>query len=174
MHVVSGAFLNDTKFPINFNYVNPSVSLTINGRIDLASQRFEASSGPLTTSNRAKLMLWWLDTGYMYALPGPSPCDSAFRPQVSIICLWSFVLECSIKVSITGTQRSVSRIHSIVDSIVLDIAWLVSNGNCASTCAQFTTLMNERHNTTIAVFGGRPGQNMEFKGSRNRSPSSNC
>ncbi|KAH8112345.1 hypothetical protein DFH11DRAFT_1511719 [Phellopilus nigrolimitatus] len=40
----------------------------------------------------------------------------------------------------------------------------VSNGNCASTCAMFSTLMNERHNTTIAVFGGKPGQNIEFKG----------
>jgi hypothetical protein len=24
--------------------------------------------------------------------------------------------------------------------------------------------MKERHNTTIAVFGGRPGQSIEFKG----------
>jgi len=40
----------------------------------------------------------------------------------------------------------------------------VSNGNCASTCAMFSTLMNERHNTTIAVFGGKPGEIMEFKG----------
>ncbi len=28
----------------------------------------------------------------------------------------------------------------------------------------FTTLMYERHNTTIAVFGGKPGLQMEFKG----------
>jgi len=41
---------------------------------------------------------------------------------------------------------------------------LVSNGNCASTCAMFSTLMNERHNTKIAVFGGKPGEIMEFKG----------
>lgn len=41
---------------------------------------------------------------------------------------------------------------------------LVSNGNCASTCAMFSTLMRERHNTTIAVFGGKPGENVEFKG----------
>ncbi|KAI5117463.1 hypothetical protein M0805_004067 [Coniferiporia weirii] len=27
-----------------------------------------------------------------------------------------------------------------------------------------STLMNERHNTTIAVFGGKPGENVEFKG----------
>ncbi|KAF9256020.1 hypothetical protein L218DRAFT_882730 [Marasmius fiardii PR-910] len=37
-------------------------------------------------------------------------------------------------------------------------------GNCASTCAMFSTLMNERLGTKIAVFGGRPGQNIEFKG----------
>ncbi|KAF4603214.1 hypothetical protein EYR38_003625 [Pleurotus pulmonarius] len=41
---------------------------------------------------------------------------------------------------------------------------IVSNGQCASTCAMFSTLMNERHNTKIAVFGGRPGQSIEFKG----------
>lgn len=41
---------------------------------------------------------------------------------------------------------------------------LVSNGNCASTCAMFSTLMNERHNIKIAVFGGKPGEIMEFKG----------
>ncbi|KAF5384319.1 hypothetical protein D9615_003317 [Tricholomella constricta] len=40
----------------------------------------------------------------------------------------------------------------------------VNNGNCASTCAMFSTLMNERHNTKIAVFGGKPGEKMEFKG----------
>lgn len=28
----------------------------------------------------------------------------------------------------------------------------------------FSTLMNERHNTKIAVFGGKPGENVEFKG----------
>ncbi|KAL0065781.1 hypothetical protein AAF712_007269 [Marasmius tenuissimus] len=41
---------------------------------------------------------------------------------------------------------------------------IVGNGNCASTCATFITLMNERLGTKIAVFGGRPGQNIEFKG----------
>lgn len=41
---------------------------------------------------------------------------------------------------------------------------IVSNGDCASTCAQFSTLMYERHNTTIAVFGGKPGEVMQFKG----------
>ena len=40
----------------------------------------------------------------------------------------------------------------------------VSNGNCASTCAQFSTLMYEQHNTTIAVFGGKPNGTMQFKG----------
>ncbi|TFK31946.1 hypothetical protein BDQ12DRAFT_693246 [Crucibulum laeve] len=41
---------------------------------------------------------------------------------------------------------------------------IVSNGNCASTCSMFSTLMNERHHTKIAVFGGKPGEQMEFKG----------
>ncbi|TDL18401.1 hypothetical protein BD410DRAFT_500291 [Rickenella mellea] len=41
---------------------------------------------------------------------------------------------------------------------------IVSNGNCASTCAMFSTVMNERHNTKIAVFGGKPGDVLQFKG----------
>jgi hypothetical protein len=41
---------------------------------------------------------------------------------------------------------------------------IVSNGNCASTCAMFSTLMYEQHNTTIAVFGGKPGSQVQFKG----------
>jgi len=28
----------------------------------------------------------------------------------------------------------------------------------------FSTLMSERHNTKIAVFGGKPGERMEYKG----------
>ncbi|KZT64325.1 hypothetical protein DAEQUDRAFT_39563 [Daedalea quercina L-15889] len=41
---------------------------------------------------------------------------------------------------------------------------IVGNGDCASTCAQFSTLMYERHNTTIAIFGGKPNETMQFKG----------
>ncbi|KAH0578442.1 hypothetical protein H2248_003590 [Termitomyces sp. 'cryptogamus'] len=41
---------------------------------------------------------------------------------------------------------------------------IVNNGNCASTCAMFSTLMNERHGTKIAVFGGKPGEDVQFKG----------
>ncbi|KAI0827407.1 hypothetical protein BC628DRAFT_177026 [Trametes gibbosa] len=41
---------------------------------------------------------------------------------------------------------------------------IVGNGNCASTCAMFSTLMNERHNTKMAIFGGKPGLSMQFKG----------
>ncbi|PPQ66788.1 hypothetical protein CVT24_008697 [Panaeolus cyanescens] len=41
---------------------------------------------------------------------------------------------------------------------------IVNNGNCASTCAMFSTLMFERHQTKIAVFGGKPGEQLQFKG----------
>ncbi|KAJ6588363.1 hypothetical protein B0H19DRAFT_1248035 [Mycena capillaripes] len=41
---------------------------------------------------------------------------------------------------------------------------IVTNGNCASTCAMFSTLMNEREQTKIAVFGGKPLENVEYKG----------
>lgn len=30
--------------------------------------------------------------------------------------------------------------------------------------AQFTTVMHERHNTRMAVFGGKPGEPLEYKG----------
>ena len=40
----------------------------------------------------------------------------------------------------------------------------VSNGDCASTCAMFSTLMFERHATKVAIFGGKPGLPMEYKG----------
>ncbi|KZT22301.1 hypothetical protein NEOLEDRAFT_1138220 [Neolentinus lepideus HHB14362 ss-1] len=41
---------------------------------------------------------------------------------------------------------------------------IVSNGDCASTCSMFSTSMYERHGTKIAVFGGKPGETMEYKG----------
>ena len=40
----------------------------------------------------------------------------------------------------------------------------MSNGNCASTCAMFSTLMYEHHDTKVAIFGGKPGEGMEYKG----------
>lgn len=40
----------------------------------------------------------------------------------------------------------------------------VSNANCASTCAMFSTLMFERHQTKIAIFGGKPGEVLQYKG----------
>jgi len=41
---------------------------------------------------------------------------------------------------------------------------IVGNGNCASTCSMFTTLMHERHGTKNIVFGGKPGETLEYKG----------
>jgi len=41
---------------------------------------------------------------------------------------------------------------------------IVSNGNCASTCAMFSTLMFERHQTQTAIFGGKPGEDVQYKG----------
>ncbi|KAI1787288.1 hypothetical protein LXA43DRAFT_717667 [Ganoderma leucocontextum] len=46
----------------------------------------------------------------------------------------------------------------------LDKIAIVGNANCASTCAMFSTLMNERHNTAIANFGGSPGSHFQYKG----------
>jgi len=41
---------------------------------------------------------------------------------------------------------------------------IVGNGNCASTCALFTTVFHELYKTRIIVFGGKPGQSIEYKG----------
>ncbi|KAF8525560.1 hypothetical protein BU17DRAFT_41653 [Hysterangium stoloniferum] len=41
---------------------------------------------------------------------------------------------------------------------------LMGNGNCASTCAMFTTLMQEKLKIKNVVFGGKPGQQIEYKG----------
>ncbi|KAF8500550.1 hypothetical protein BU17DRAFT_102522 [Hysterangium stoloniferum] len=41
---------------------------------------------------------------------------------------------------------------------------IVGNGNCASTCSMFTTLMHELHKTKNIVFGGKPGERLEYKG----------
>ncbi|KAL1747769.1 hypothetical protein HDZ31DRAFT_60946 [Schizophyllum fasciatum] len=45
----------------------------------------------------------------------------------------------------------------------LDQVAIVNNGNCASTCAMFSTLMFEHYNTKIAAFGGGTGH-LEYKG----------
>lgn len=46
----------------------------------------------------------------------------------------------------------------------LDKVAVVGNGNCASTCALFTTLMHERQGVKMAVFGAKPGEPAEYKG----------
>ncbi|KAH8986939.1 hypothetical protein EDB86DRAFT_2809239 [Lactarius hatsudake] len=48
---------------------------------------------------------------------------------------------------------------------------IIGNGYCASTCAMFTTVMFERHQTKMAVFGGNTSQSIQFKGT---SPSMIC
>lgn len=41
---------------------------------------------------------------------------------------------------------------------------VVGNGNCASTCALFSTILHEKHGVRMAVFGSKPGQPAEYKG----------
>ena len=45
----------------------------------------------------------------------------------------------------------------------LDQVAIVNNGNCASTCAMFSTLMYEHYDTKIASIGGGTGH-LEYKG----------
>ena len=51
-------------------------------------------------------------------------------------------------------------IYSFVDSVS---RVPVGNGDCASTCAMFSTLMYEHYNTKIASIGGGTGH-LEYKG----------
>ena len=41
---ISGAFLNDTVFPADHNYQDPTVPFFINGKNDPTSQRFHVST----------------------------------------------------------------------------------------------------------------------------------
>ncbi|KZV63402.1 hypothetical protein PENSPDRAFT_211766 [Peniophora sp. CONT] len=41
---------------------------------------------------------------------------------------------------------------------------ILGNANCASTCALFSSVMYERHDTKFAIFGGKPGQSIQIKG----------
>ncbi|KZV63396.1 hypothetical protein PENSPDRAFT_669711 [Peniophora sp. CONT] len=41
---------------------------------------------------------------------------------------------------------------------------IVGNANCASTCALFSSLMFEKHDTKFAIFGGKPGESIQIKG----------
>ena len=43
-YCVAGAFVNDTIFPIDFNYVDPPVFVTENEHRDVTSQRFHVSN----------------------------------------------------------------------------------------------------------------------------------
>lgn len=63
----------------------------------------------------------------------------------------------------TATSLRVSSRHPQLPSPA-HMPYLVGNANCASTCAMFSTLMFERHNTKTAIFGGKPGLPMEYKG----------
>lgn len=40
----------------------------------------------------------------------------------------------------------------------------MGNANCASTCALFSSVMYERHDTKFAIFGGKPGESIQIKG----------
>lgn len=43
-YCVPGAFVNDTLFPVNFNYTDPPVLVTENDHRDATSQRFHVSN----------------------------------------------------------------------------------------------------------------------------------
>lgn len=135
-----GAFLNDTIMPKTFNYLTPSAPLFVNGRTDLTSQRFHVVKSSIL-------------------------CDSILiickhRTRVNLVSLSLFQPP---RLSTSGMKICTRYAVCLVEKFPSKVA-IVSNGDCASTCAMFSTLMNERHNTKIAVFGGKPFEQMEFKG----------
>lgn len=138
----TGAFTNDTEMPNTYNYFEPVVNRTINGVLYSESQRFYVSYG----GSHWYLFCDGFVIGHMHPLECHDTGGPTFRIEVRAV-LGSFGIADGYNVSLSHSQVAI-----------------VSNGDCASTCAQFSTLMYERHNTTIAVFGGKPGEVMQFKG----------
>src|SRR5579863_6777742 len=79
------------------------------------------------------------------------------------MCLISYPL---LIFSTFGTPVTLPSVRVSQTDILTSAKSIVSvgNGNCASTCALFTTIMFEHHNTKMATFGGHLDQPMEFKG----------
>ena len=162
---IVGAFLNDTIQPVTFNYNNPAVPFVINGRFDPTSQRFHVSG---IYENHKKAF----QTCLSRILVLRSLLYQSLRPLHSRSSTWSnfylaltssyvrtpsFVTP-SVRLQLVRSKTPTSR------SASTEIRHLVSNGNCASTCAMFSTLMFERHQTKIAIFGGKPGEQVQYKG----------
>ncbi|KAF5323124.1 hypothetical protein D9611_009260 [Ephemerocybe angulata] len=88
---------------------------------------------------------------------------------------WYNYMDPTINITVNGKDDKTSqRLHDVCDlSYIIDIPTeptfnlsnvaIVSNGLCSSTCALFSTSMSEKHKTKIAVFGGKPGEEMEYR-----------
>ncbi|EIN14491.1 hypothetical protein PUNSTDRAFT_140772 [Punctularia strigosozonata HHB-11173 SS5] len=71
-------------------------------------------------------------------------------------------------------EKDAQRFHDICTPFNIDMprnppfdlnkVAIVGNGNCASTCSMFSTLMFEHYHVKIATFGGKPGETLEYKG----------
>ncbi|KAH9077636.1 hypothetical protein EDB83DRAFT_2514350 [Lactarius deliciosus] len=72
----------------------------------------------------------------------------------------------SVPVVVNGRNQPTSQRFEIPTTPPFDLnkVAIIGNGNCASTCSLFTTLMFERHQTKIAIFGGNPSQQIQYKG----------
>ncbi|KAJ2923433.1 hypothetical protein H1R20_g13665, partial [Candolleomyces eurysporus] len=62
------------------------------------------------------------------------------------VCQWSYILEIPSKPAFDLSKVAI-----------------VSNGLCSSTCALFSTAMSEQHKVKVAVFGGKPNSEMEYR-----------
>ncbi|KAH7099194.1 hypothetical protein BKA62DRAFT_807097 [Auriculariales sp. MPI-PUGE-AT-0066] len=102
------AFLNDTLQSNDFDYMEPSTVLNINGQVNKNSNKYH-------------------DTCQQYGFD-----DTLVLPEQPIFPLKDVVV--------------------------------VGNGDCASTCALFTTLLSEKSGVKEYVFGVRPGLTVEYKG----------
>jgi hypothetical protein len=124
--------LNDTGYPDDYNYFEPSLPVIVNGRADPTSQRMHDVCTPFNISISGQ-PVW----------------------NISISAQPPFDLR-NVAISPFSSRASATA--------PLTRVCAVSNGICASTCAQFSTVMHERHHVKMATFGGKPGEPMEYKG----------
>ncbi|KAJ2914947.1 hypothetical protein MD484_g5436, partial [Candolleomyces efflorescens] len=85
--------------------------------------------------------------------------DDQTSQRLHDVCQWSYILEIPSKPAFDLSRNGLLTTHGAARSKVA----IVSNGLCSSTCALFSTAMSEQHKVKIAVFGGKPDSEMEYR-----------
>lgn len=137
---------------------DPLLPFKVNGVDDPTSQRFHVSSRWTTSSAQSLIHLIRI----LASIRSPKMSQRNLRSLSSTFSPYIMSLSTTNIVAIEISRWVSSLLHPLISP--LDNSVIVGNGNCASTCAMFSTLMFEHHKTKIAIFGGKPGEEMEYKG----------